>query len=160
MNYELFDEQEMLALIKQDMTNNDYSRALEKLKTILKAEQIPLEAFSLAGKLYATLEMFERAKFYFAEFVKFVPEATVEWFQLGMVEKDIGNIDGAIEIWDKLAASRSDNTEVLYYLADAYIIKLMFNEARDCLLNILENAPDDSPFISMADKLLNRIKAH
>lgn len=158
MKYELFDHDELIALIKQDMKTQQFSEALGKIKFILKEEKIPVELFSLAGKLYATLELFERARFFFSEYIRHVPDAFVESFQLGMVEKDMGNIDSAIEIWKKLTAD--NNPEVLYYLADAYVVKFMFNDARDCLLSILENAPDDSKYLALADQLLNRIKAH
>jgi tetratricopeptide (TPR) repeat protein len=159
MKYELFDHDELIALIKQDMKTQQFSNALEKTKFILKEEKIPVELFSLAGKLYASLELFERARFFFSEYTRHVPNAFVELFQLGMVEKDMGNIDSAIEIWKKLSLDNND-PEVFYYLADAYVVKFMFNEARECLLNILENAPDDSKYLALADQLLNRIKAH
>jgi tetratricopeptide (TPR) repeat protein len=159
MEYNLFDHDELMALIKHDMKSQNYDKALEKIKLILKEEKIPVEIFSLSGKLYATLELFERAKFFFSEYVRHVPDADIELFQLGMVEKDMGNFDAAIEIWKKIAAEKSD-PEVLYFLADTYVTKFMFDEARECLLNILENAPDDSKFLSLADQLLNRIKAH
>lgn len=159
MRYELFDQEELIALIKQDMRQEHYSKALEKVKFMLQSDEFPVDLFSIAGKLYATLSLFERARFFFSEYIRHVPDAEMELFQLGMVERDIGNLDAAIEIWEKMVMN-NQSPEIQYYLADTYISKFMFEEARECLLSILENAPDDSQYIPMADKLLNRIKAH
>lgn len=158
MRYELFDQDELIALIGHDMKVQDYTHALEKVKFMMQAEQFPVSLFSLAGKLYATLELFERARFYFAEYIRHVPNAQIELFQLGMVERDIGNLDAAIAIWEDMD-DKLNNPEAQYYLADVYVSQNNLEKARSSLLNILENAPDGSPFIPMADKLLNRLKA-
>jgi tetratricopeptide (TPR) repeat protein len=159
MKLELFEHDELLALIKINIKNERYDAALEMVKFLLQEEKIPVELFSLAGKLYATLELFGKAKFFFSEYTRLVPDSSMEFFQLGMVEKDLGDIDSAIDIWKQLPLN-GDNPEVLYYLADAYIVKSKFDDARQCLLNILENAPDDSKYLALADQMLNRIKSH
>lgn len=160
MKYELFDHDELIALIKQDMKTQQFSDALGKIKFILKEEKIPVELFSLAGKLYATLELFERARFYFSEYIKHVPDAYVELFQLGMVEKDTGNLKKALEIWRKVMELNPTYSEGLYYSADIYIQLQQYEDARSILLQLLESANDSDPYIPMADQLLNRIKAH
>lgn len=160
MNFELFEQDELLALIKNDMKNQQYANALEKTKYLLTSETIPVDTFAIAGKLYATLELFEKAKFFFSEYVRHIPHAFTELFQLGMVEKDLGNPEEALEIWKKVLEINSDYSEGLYYSADLNIQLHRYEDARSLLLQLLENAADNDPYIPMADQLLNRIKAH
>lgn len=160
MNYLNFDQDELFALSQFDMKNQNYEKALEKIKLILSRDKIPVEALALAGKLYASLGLFERAKGAFLEFTEKVPEAFVELFQLGMVERDLGNISMAAAIWEQVLKIEPNYPEALYYLADACVQMDSIENARDWLFKLLETAPDNSEYIQLADQLLYRIKAH
>lgn len=160
MKYDIFDSDELLALSRNDMLLQNYELALEKIKTLIARESIPLEVLSLAGKIYATLGLFEKAKSSFSEYLQHAPNAYIELFQLGMVERDLGEINAAVSIWMSVLDLEPNYPDALYYCADAYIQLDLYDKARANLLTLLETAPDDSKYIPMADQLLNRIKAH
>lgn len=160
MDLSIFEQDELLALIREDMKKQDYVSALTKVKFILSRDRIPVEVLALAGKIYATLGLFERAKLAFADYLQNSPNSFLELFQLGMVEKDMGNYDQAIQNWEAVLELQPNYPEALFYLGDLSIHMERLEEARTWLLRLLETAPDGSEFIPMADQLLNRIKAH
>jgi tetratricopeptide (TPR) repeat protein len=160
MNYLIFDQDELFALSQVDMKNQNYERALEKIKIIMSRENIPIETLALAGKLYASIGLFEKARDAFFNFTQQVPNAYLELFQLGMVERDMGNISLATTIWEKVLEIEPNYPEALYYLADACVQLDLIDNARDWLFKLLETAPDNSEYIQLADQLLYRIKAH
>jgi tetratricopeptide (TPR) repeat protein len=160
MNLEIFELDELLALSMIDMKNQSYQAALEKVKFIRAHESFPAAVLALAGKLYATLGLFERARESFSEYLVREPEAYLELFQLGMVEKDLGNYGVAIELWTRVLEINRNYPEALFYLGDLCIRLDRIEEARTWLLTLLETAPDESEFIPLADQLLNRIKGH
>lgn len=160
MDLSVFEQDELLALIRQDMNKKNYDSALEKVKVVLSRERVPVEVLSLAGRIYAMIGLFERARIAFGDFVERSPGSYLELFQLGMVEKDLGNYEKAIEIWTSVLEIEQNYPEALFYLGDICIQLTRIEEARAWLLQLLETAPDDSEFIPMADQLLNRIKAH
>lgn len=160
MAFEIFESDELLALALMDMKNQNYQYALEKVKLILASDNFPVEALALAGKIYATLGLFGRAKGSFSAYLEKVPEAYLERFQLGMVEKDSGNYEKALDIWRDVLDFNPQYPEALFYLGDLCIRLDRIEEARTWLLTLLETAPDESDFIPLADQLLNRIKGH
>jgi tetratricopeptide (TPR) repeat protein len=160
MNLSVFEQDELLALCLQDMKKNDYQSALEKVKFILSRESAPTDVLAIAGKIYATLGLFGRARHAFSQYVTEVPDAYLELFQLGMVEKDLGNFDKALEIWGNVLEIKADYPDALFYMADLCVHLDRIAEARSILMTLLETAPDDSQFVPMADQLLNRIKGH
>lgn len=160
MDLSIFEQDELLALARDDMKKQDYTSALTKVKFIFTQERIPLDVLALAGKIYATLGLFDRAKAAFTDYTKNSPDAFVELFQLGMVEKDMGNREQAVKIWEGVLEIQPDYSEVLFYLGELCIQLERIEDARNWLLRLLETAPDDSEFIPLADQLLNRIKAH
>lgn len=160
MNYQIFDQDELFALSQYDMKNKNYENALEKVKIIMSRESIPIETLALAGKLYASIGLFERARDAFSEFTKKVPNAYVELFQLGMVERDMGNISIASGIWEKVIEIEPNYPDALYYLADVCVQLDLIDNARDWLFRLMETAPDNSEYIQLADQLLYKIKAH
>lgn len=160
MNYSLFDQGELLALIRFDLENKNYDMALEKIKFSLAQEVFPVEVYAYAGKIYASLFLFDKAKISFEAYLSHVPNAYVELFQLGMIERDTGNRTQSIEIWRRVLDIHPDYTDALFYLGETCIALNMVEEGRDWLFRLLETAPDNSHYIGLADQLLNNIRAH
>jgi tetratricopeptide (TPR) repeat protein len=160
MNLSLFDQIEMLALIRFDMGAKNYNFALEKIKYSFSQSDIPVEIFALAGKTYASLNLFEKAKDNFESYLKQVPDAYIELFQLGMVERDLGNNSASIEIWKSVLDIQENYPDALFYLGETCVTLNKIEEAREWLFKLLETAPDNSQYINLADQLLNSIKAH
>lgn len=160
MNLSLFDPVEMLALIRFDMNAKNYNLALEKIKYMFSQGELPVEIFALAGKTYASLNLFDKAKDNFESYLKLVPDAYIELFQLGMVERDLGNTSASIEIWKNVLNVQENYPDALFYLGETCVSLDKIEEAREWLFKLLETAPDSSQYIKMADQLLNSIKAH
>lgn len=160
MNTNTMQSDELLALAYHDMKSENYENALKKAKEILAKHDAPNEVYSFLGRLYATLGLFLRARESFELYLKLDPDSYLEMFQLGMVEKDLGNFEAAVDIWRKVLQVYPDKEETKYYLGELFIKLERIEEARKILLNLLETAEDESEFIPLADKLLNRIKGH
>lgn len=160
MNFSLFDHDELVALIKYDMRNDKYDCALEKLKNVLVFKDCPIDTFSIAGKIYANLGLFEKAGAYFERYLELVPDAINELFEYGMVQRDSGNVSECKEIWLKVLQLNENYPEALFYLGETYFWENKNDAARDLLYRLLETAPDNSRYIALTDELLNRINAN
>lgn len=160
MNLSLFDQEEVLALIHFDMSNKNYDLALEKTKFSFAQGSFPVDLFALAGKIYASLHMFEKARDNFKAYLVQVPDAYFEMFQLGMVERDLGNIGRCVEVWEEVLTVEKNYPDALFYLGEVCAKTNKIEAAREWLSRLLETAPDNSPYINMAEQLLSNIKAH
>ena len=159
-NYSNFDNDEVLALADWSYQNGDYQGTLEKLKTLLARNNVPLQTYSSLGRVYATLGLFERAKGAFSFFIDQQPEDAPihnEQFQLGLVESDMGNLEQAVEIWDKLLTENKEFVPAMYHKAKALVDLNQIQSAVDILNNLLEVAEDGNEYIPMADQLLSKL---
>lgn len=157
MNYSNFDPEELFALAKYDFSKNEYEPALSKLKVLIGRNQTLLDSYSLAGRIYATLELFEKAKECFSIFVKNAPEAIEERFQLGVVDYNLGNLEDALSMWDELLESYPGFPPALYHKALVMIDKDEVQQATDLLNSLLETAPEGDAHIAMADEMLSKL---
>ena len=156
------DSDELLALANWNLQNGDYQGSLIKLKILLSRNNVPLQAYSALGRVYATLGLYERAKGAFGFFIDQQPEgnkslAFNEQFQLGLVENDLGNVEGAISIWNEILEDNPKFIPAMYHKANALVGLNQIQEAADILNNILENAEDGNEYISLSDQLLSKI---
>jgi tetratricopeptide (TPR) repeat protein len=159
-NFANFDDNELLALADWHFQNDQHEGALDKLKVLLGRGSAPLQTYALLGRLYATIGLFGKAKEAFRFYLDNESDEsrTVnETFQLGLVERDMGNTDGAIQIWDNLLQKHPNHSPALYNKA-LVLSELGQTQAAVELLNhILETAPDNDNHIQMADQLLTRL---
>ncbi len=159
-DYSNFDNDELLALADWNFKKTDYQAAIEKLKTLLARNNVPLNTYALLGRVYATIGLFERAKGAFQFFIdqKQDPSTALnERFQLGLVENDLGNSEQAIKIWDEVLASHSNFVPAMYHKAKVLVELNQVQVAVELLNNLLETAEDGNEYIPMADKLLSKL---
>lgn len=152
-----FDNEELFAFARNDLANNYQEDALKKIKCILSRGNFPVDVLALAGKIYASIGMYERAKSMFLEFIHEVPEAFVERFQLGMVEADLGDTDEAERVWAAVIEEQPHYAPALFHLGQLLANKGELDRATEHLNTILEHAPDDSEYIAPADQLLTKL---
>ncbi|WNO11327.1 tetratricopeptide repeat protein [Teredinibacter sp. KSP-S5-2] len=158
-NYSAFDSDELLALADFDFRNDRPEDALLKLKNLVARAATPLQTYALIGRIYATIGLFEKAKGAFEFYLTKVkdPNAKInELFQLGLVERDLGNTDIAIEIWSDLLNEHPNYAPALYHKAETLINLNRVQESVDLLNHILETAEDGDNFIALADQLLSK----
>ncbi len=156
-DYSTFNPEELFALAKIDFQRENYENSLRKLKVLLGRNQIPVQTYSLLGRVYASIGIFEKAKECFEVFVKNVPDAVEELFQLGMVEKDMGNADVAVSLWNDLLTKIPNFPPALYHKALVSIDKNETQDAVELLNLLLETAPEGDELIHRADQLLSKI---
>lgn len=156
-DYSTFNPEELFALAKMDFQRENYENSLRKLKVLMGRNQIPIQTYSLLGRVYASIGIFEKAKECFEVFVKNVPDAIEEKFQLGMVERDMGNSDQAVNLWDELLTQVPNFPPALYHKALVSIDKDDTKHAVELLNSLLETAPEGDELIHRADQLLSRI---
>src|SRR5688572_21314241 len=101
-NIEIFDAQELFALARLDIERGSFEQALHKIKRLIAEPNVPSEAFALAARLYAQLNIWDRSKSLFQKYLELQPQAVTETFQLGMVDFDAGQIDEALTVWSDL----------------------------------------------------------
>lgn len=156
-DYSTLDSEEIFALAKIDFQRKNYEASLVKLKALLSRNQIPLQAYSLLGRVYATIGIFRKAKECFQVFVKNNPNALDEKFQLGLVEKDMGNDEAALEQWDSILETAPKFAPALFQKARVLIDKEDKGEAIELLNYLLETAPEGHDLIAETESLLSKI---
>ncbi len=159
-NYSNFDGDELLALSDWHFQNNQYDQALDKLKALVTRQDAPLQSHALIGRIYATLGLFDKAKKAFVFYLEHQSNPNMrvnEIFQLGLVEKDSGNIEAALRAWDDLLINYPNHTPCLYHKAIVLVDLKQYQQAADILNYILENAEDNDRHIQLADQMLNNI---
>lgn len=159
-DFSVFDSDELLALSDLNFQSGNHQDALEKLKILVRRENAPLQTHALLGRIYATLGLFEKAKTAFIFYLEHQTNDRMrvnEFFQLGLVERDMGNFDAALKIWDDLLKAYPNHTPTLYNNAVILAEKQQLQKAADLLNLILEVADDKDQHIQLADQLLSRI---
>ena len=157
MNLDKFDKDELLALIKIDTEAKRLDKALEKTKALLTLENLSQDTFLSAGRLYAQLGLFEKAKRYFELAIEGRPEAIHETFELGMVCADAGHRETAMNHWDQVLKLNPKHPPTLFYTALALEEAGQHNLARERLEDLLEATISSNLYHEKARQALTRI---
>lgn len=158
-----FDDEELLALADWNFQKDEHELALEKVKVLASRGTGPIQSYALMGRLYATLGLFIKAKQAFQHYLENQPDENLkvnETFQLGLVERDMGNFDGAMSIWNNLLSNHPNHPPALYHSAVILSENGKQQEAVELLNHILETADDNDGHIQMADQLLSKLVLH
>lgn len=153
-----FDNDELLAFAKQDISKGDNEQALLKIKKVLASKKPDDEAYSMAAKIYAQLQLHERAQEMFQKYLKNNPEATVENFQLGMTYFDSGNRGEALKIWSGILQKSPTNPPALFYTALASGQEGDTTAAKQALDTLLKSVPADNLYFNQGKQLLSAIE--
>jgi tetratricopeptide (TPR) repeat protein len=156
-DYSLFDPEELFALIEHDIAKENFEGALLKLKISLSRDKVSDQFYALAGRLYATLKLFGRSKSAFEIYVERNPGHYFELFQLGMVNRDLGDEKEALALWQRVIDIESQYPAALFHSADLLAGQGHIEKATERLNTLLETAPDDSEYIALADQMLTKL---
>lgn len=154
---ELYDTEELLALARLDMNRNQYDDALWKLKRVLQTSEPPLEAISMAARLYAQIGLFQRAQSLFNRYIELDADAVTETFQLGMTYLDAGNPDEALQVWDKLLQKHPTHPPALFYRGLILAQRGDVVSARAQLEQVLKTVASDNLYFTRARDLLQEL---
>lgn len=156
---EVFDAEELLALARLALENNQIESALQKLKKLVADADAPADSLALAARVYAQLRLFEKAAKLYESYLEKRPDALLERFQLGMTRFDAGNLAEALKVWEAVLKQQPDYPPALFYrsLALSYAGKTM--EAKPILEALLKSIPADNLYFGRAKELLQAIEA-
>lgn len=152
-----FSAEELFALATQDFKREYFEGTLDKLKLLFIRNQAPLEAYSLMGRTYASIGLFDQAKQALSKFLEESPGAINETFQLGMIEKDLGNAEDAMQLWESVLAKAPEFPPALYHSASQLAETDQVQTAIERLNIILETAADEDSYVVLADKLISKL---
>lgn len=156
-NTEDFELDELVALAKLDIEEGRVEKGLGKLKRILANPSVPAEALSMAARLYARLGLFERAQPLFEQFLAANPGALEEEFQLGMVQFDRGQAEGALKVWEGILQRQPVFPPGLFFSALVLSRQGKIAEARRNLDVLLQTAPADNLYFERGKELMHAL---
>jgi len=154
-----FDNDELLALAQHDMEQGQLENALRKLKQIVKQDSAPARSLAVAAKLYARLGLFGHAKKLYERYLAMQPGSVEIAFELGMVNFDMGEIDTALSLWDKVLSDNPTFPPALFYAALAHSRNNRLADAKRNLDVLLQTASADNLYFSRSKELLQSIDA-
>jgi tetratricopeptide (TPR) repeat protein len=153
----MFDPDELLALAQLDLNKERYDKALARLKVLMSAQEVPIAAYSMLGRVYAILGLHERAKEALETYLRLRPDVVPEHFHLGMLYRDSGEGEQAMEIWAAVLAKAPNFPPALYHQGLYLLEQGLRHEAIDKLNQILETADPADEHIGMANSLMAEI---
>jgi tetratricopeptide (TPR) repeat protein len=154
-----WDADELVALARHDLQQGRLADALAKLKIVLNGANPPTIAMAMAARIYAELRLFDRARPLFEKFLTENAGATDETFQLGMVYFDTGDLDQALELWDRVLKDQPTHPPALFFSAMAHARKGRGADARRALDIIIMSAPPDNLYFEKAREFLPSLEA-
>ncbi len=157
MNLSVFNKEELIALSLHDLRAQNFQAALEKIKHILSVPGFPSQAYAVAGKIYDGLGLHVQARAAFLHFLEFNPDAYMELFEVAILERNIGNYDQAIQVFDKVLAIEPYYPDALFYAGDICFQLNRIDEAKKYLNLLVQTAPDGSEYAPMAEQMLRQL---
>jgi tetratricopeptide (TPR) repeat protein len=154
---DLLESDEIIAIARFDIENGRLDEALYKLKRLIAEQDPPIEALSMAARLYAQLRLFERAEILFRRYIEQNEDAVVELFQLGMSMFDGGKHDEALAVWENLLSRQPNYPPAQFYRGLLLARKGKLDAARAQLDELLRHIPADNLYFSRARELLQEL---
>ncbi|WP_339388251.1 hypothetical protein [Vibrio caribbeanicus] len=154
LNLSLFSAEELLALSAQDLEKNELAMALEKLKYLDDQGVISDELDSMLGSIYAKLQLFSESSDRYSALLERSPSRIHEKFQLGMVYREMGEVDKALEKWDEVLESESDYPPVLFHKALVLLSEGDEKEAEHLLKLLSDSAEQDNYYAERGRELM------
>lgn len=154
---DLLESDEIMAIARFDIENGRLDDALYKLKRLIMEQDPPIEALSMAARLYAQLRLFERAETLFRRYIELNEDAVVELFQLGMSMFDGGKHDEALAVWENLLSRQPNYPPAQFYRGLLLARKGKLDAARTQLDELLRQIPADNLYFSHARELIQEL---
>ena len=150
---------ELLALARRDAENGRLEEALRKLKPLITRADGPLEALPLAARIYAQLQLAERAQACYRKYLAARPEAVLESFELGMTHFDKGEAVEAARLWQAVLQRSPTHPPTLFYSAVHAARSGHEPDARRHLEVLFQAMPGDNLYVQRGRELLKEMDA-
>lgn len=158
-HFDLFNTDELLALAALDLEKENLAEGLEKLKYLVKQETVSDELDSMLGSVYAKLQLFQYAVEHYSALLNRTPSRLHERFQLGMVYRELNELDKAVENWDLVLEEEENYPPVLFHKA---LLLLNADDEEECkvlLRKLAETADKDNYYVERALGVLEELDA-
>jgi tetratricopeptide (TPR) repeat protein len=150
---------ELLALARRDAEGGRLEEALRKLKPLVGSGEALVEALPLAARIYAQLELTDRAQACYRAFLAARPDAVLESFELGMTHFDKGDTTEAATLWAGVLERSPTHPPTLFYRALLAARQGKTQEARRDLHVLFEANPSDNLYVGRGRELLEEMES-
>jgi tetratricopeptide (TPR) repeat protein len=148
------DAEELTALARIDMEKGALDHALIKIKQALSQDGKHTDALGMGGRIYAQLGLFNKARVMFEKYLEHRPGSSLETFQYGMVQFDMGQKAEALSTWTELLSKEPNHPPALFFKSVVLAEQGRDAEARQTIDQILKNVSTDNLYIGKAKDLL------
>lgn len=155
----VLDTEELTALARLDMDKGQLDHALLKIKSALQIDSTNVDALGMAGRIYAQLGLLTKAQSMFTKYLEINPNSTLESFQFGMVQFDMGKKSEALTTWTGLLGREPNHPPALFFKSVVLAEQGLHNEARQTIDHILKTASADNLYFGKAKDLLRAIES-
>jgi len=154
---ELLDDDELLALARRDAENSRFEEALRKLKAMITRADGPVDALALAARIYAQLQLTDRAQACYRRYLAARPEAVLESFELGVTHFEKGEGTQAERLWQTVLQRSPTHPPTLFYSAVQAARSGREPDARRHLQVLFQAVPDDNLYVQRGRALLKEM---
>jgi tetratricopeptide (TPR) repeat protein len=151
------DDDELLALARRDAENGRLEEALRKLKPMIARADGPVEALPFAARIYAQLQLAERAQACYRRYLAARPDAVLESFELGMTHFQKGEAAQADQLWRSVLQRSPTHPPTLFYSAVQAARSGREPDARRHLDVLLQAIPGDNLYAQRGRELLKEM---
>ena len=155
--HDFYDNEELLALARFDLSRDRPDEALWKLKKLIDAAEPSPDAVVVAARLYAQLGLVDRAQGLFKRYLELRPGSMQETFELGMTHFDKNELAPAQARWEAVLNALPTHPPALYYLSLLSAREGRAAEARRTLDILLKSAPADNLYVGRSRELLKSL---
>jgi pentatricopeptide repeat protein len=156
MQSEHLTTRELVACGNFEFMNEHFATALNYYKKAYINQDFNIEHSPQLARCYAKLGLFEEAREIFEKFINQYPDAYIERFQLGMVMKDLNQIEAAIKYFDEVIGQQPNFPPAVYYKALIYLEKNDLVSAKFLLAELLELTEADNLYRKLAEELIKK----
>src|SRR5262245_36330646 len=153
-----FDEAELLARSRRDLENGRIEEALLKLKKLMTQATPYVDAFPVAARVYGQLGLLDKARDCYQHYVKAKPEATLEYFELGVTYFESGDKNEAKKIWDTVLVKAPTHPPTLFYSGLLAAQDGRMPDAHRNLDVLIKSTPADNLYVTRARELLKDLE--
>jgi len=157
------DKDELLALARKDAEAGRMEEALRKLKALIAEPEPLIDALPHAARIYARLELMDRARACYRRYLAARPGAVTESFELGMAHFDSGESAEAARLWQEVLRLAPTHPPALFYRALLATREGRIPDARRDLDVLLQAVPADNLYALRGRELIQELdsqKAH
>lgn len=155
--FDLLTTEELLALAALDLEEDRISKGLIKLKYLVSKEVVSDELDSMLGSIYAKLKLFNIAAEHYSKLLHRTPSRLHERFQLGMVYREMNEIEKAIECWEQVLVEEHNYPPVLFHKALLLMTKNDESEAKIIFEQLVNTADKDNYYVERAQSILEEL---